>query len=488
MRQKFSAFSSRKLLPGIARARLAELRASGVLVKPPGIEALPIGEFIEAATPGYLNPTHLPELTQTLELAEVPDRHGQLLFWLSVPPRHYKSETLKHAIIRRVMRHPTESVAYCAYTSDLANKQNRSMRRLAKTLGLELAKDSSRQDEWETVDGGGVVARGVGGGLTGYGFSLIVVDDPIKGREKAESSTERDRVWEWLNDDVITRLTPNGVLVLVHTRWHPDDPIGRAKLEPTWNGVNLPALGGPAENVPLLPDVWGLDHLARIRQRRPFTFSALYQGEPRPRGGKVFGEPHWYDPETLPKVGYSLAHGVDLAYTARTHSDWSVCFTLLRSRDTYYVLDVKREQMQQPDFAGILKTQHNRYPGAMRWYAAGTEKVAADFLATLGVPLQVEPASADKFVRAQPLADAWNDGRVLLPAGIGDEPPPEWVEDLISEFANFTGVGDKHDDIVDAAAAGFDVLTGGRIDIDEDFMDSLPNVSRWGDDCGRGFG
>src|SRR5205823_1580955 len=81
--------------------------------------------------------------------------------------------------------------------------------------------------EWETPEGGGVRAVGVGSGVTGYGASLIIIDDPIKSRAQAQSETWRERVWDWFNDDLTTRLEPDAAIILIQTRWHEDDLAGR---------------------------------------------------------------------------------------------------------------------------------------------------------------------------------------------------------------------------------------------------------------------
>ncbi len=111
---------------------------------------------------------------------------------------------------------------------------------------------------WETRDGGGVRAVGVGSGVTGYGAGLIIVDDPVKSRAEADSETYRERVWNWFNDDLYTRLDPNGAIILIQTRWHEDDLAGRLLKEMAedggehWDVVNLPALAEEAGNASAL--------------------------------------------------------------------------------------------------------------------------------------------------------------------------------------------------------------------------------------------
>ena len=105
----------------------------------------------------------------------------------------------------------------------------------------------NRVSEWETADGGGLKAVGVGAGVTGFGADLIIVDDPVKGREEASSEVCRERLWNWFNDDLSTRLEPDGAIILIQTRWHEDDLAGRLLREAEgggeqWTVVSLPAL------------------------------------------------------------------------------------------------------------------------------------------------------------------------------------------------------------------------------------------------------
>src|SRR5580765_2399279 len=104
--------------------------------------------------------------------------------------------------------------------------------------------------EWETASGGGVRAVGVGGGITGFGAKLVIIDDPIKSRAEAESKTYRERVWDWFNDDIYTRLEPDASIILIQTRWHEDDLSGRLLKQMSdggehWEVISLPALAEP---------------------------------------------------------------------------------------------------------------------------------------------------------------------------------------------------------------------------------------------------
>src|SRR5215212_75653 len=111
-----------------------------------------------------------------------------------------------------------------------------------------LPRQINTAEEWETRSGGTVRAVGVGAGITGYGAGLVIIDDPIKSRSEAESITMRDRVFDWFNDDLYTRLEPDAPIILIQTRWHEDDLAGRLLKEAAeesaekWDVISLPAI------------------------------------------------------------------------------------------------------------------------------------------------------------------------------------------------------------------------------------------------------
>lgn len=411
-------------------------------------------DFIPALTPGYVSPRHLWPLAGALERTA-----GEPVeYWFTVPPRHGKTETLDHGAAWALLRNPATRILYASHTATFARKQSKRIRSLASLVGVGPVDGSDRADEWENRSGGGLVARGVGGEVTGRGFDLILIDDPIKSSKAATSAIQREGVWDWLRADIFTRLEPGGSVVVVHTRWHPDDPIGHLISE-GWPGQCIRAIAEPGDDdgraigEALWPERWSVEQLDRIRRSArcgEYNWASLYQGRPRPRGGTVFGEPHYYD--DLPRAGYRIGHGCDLAYTAKTSADYSVVVTCYQIGDTLYVVDVQRKQVDAPAFVLTLKAQHSQHAGPMLWHASGTERGAAQFIQRAIPAFSVRNTTADKFVRAQPVAALWNDGKVLLPRDA------KWHDVFVAEVCGFTGVGDVHDDQVDALASAHAAL------------------------------
>lgn len=374
---------------------------------------------------------------------------------VSMPPRHGKTDSFLRIFAWLLNNRPDLTHAFATYAQHLANSKSRRARRFALDLGVTLADDAQAVSEWRTSAGGGLLATGVGGPLTGQGVTgLGIVDDPLKNRQEAESALMRDRLWEWFNDVFYTRLEPGASAIVVATRWHEDDLSGRL-IKDGWESVNLPAINDDGEA--LWPERYPADRLAEIREQvGEYTWASLYQGEPRPKGGQVFQGVTTYD--ALPEAPYREATGFDAAYTAKTHADYSVALTGRLVGDTIYLTSMLRRQAEAGRFLDELAARGIK---RVTWYRSGTEKGLEAFMQSKGVVVDAITATTDKFVRATPAAALWNAGKIAVPSESSPHHGP-WVRDLLNEILSFTGLGDPHDDIVDALAALHHALAAKR--------------------------
>ena len=266
--------------------------------------------------------------------------------------------------------------------------------------------------EWETGLGGGVRAVGVGGGITGFGADLVIIDDPIKSRAEAESETYRERVWDWFNDDLYTRLEPNASIILIQTRWHEDDLAGRLLREASedggehWDVISLPALAednglkqdeqdkqdnedkkdsepvteisdqtpypaypvypvnlqaehkhtsdplGRRPGEALCPDRFTREDLLRIKRKLgSYSFSALYQQRPTPPEGGLFKRAWFKRIVDRPPENLRWARGYDLAVSTRESADFTASFRCAFDKKTgdLYIADGFRKRMEFPE-------------------------------------------------------------------------------------------------------------------------------------------
>ena len=471
------------------RAALAELAALEALER---LE--PFGAFVARVSPRYARvPPHLQVLYDLVEET----RQRPVRVAVSMPPRSGKSTTLQHAIAWRTLLDPSCLNLYASYGQDLAEQASSVIRRLALAGGSSLAR--SKVLDWTTTHGGGLKATSVGGGITGRGINdgLALVDDSLKGREEAESKRERDRVWNWFRDDIMSRLEGIASVFVVQTRWHEDDLIGRLQkdgLGDTWRFVNLPAIHvnfepvdekerSDAEPLWLEADAHNptregaLAWYAKARARGEYSWWSLYQGVPRPREAKVFGSPAYHSESNIEGRVFVAC---DPAASASTKADYSVAVALcvtgsgddMRGR----VLDVLRGQWEIPELAKRL------YAFQQRWYGSpiavesvGGFKAVAQTLRSIDSRLRVTEIvpRGDKFQRAQAVAGAWNAGRVTLPLGA------QWVPAFVDELEAFSGVGDLHDDQVDALSHAWNVADAAMRRLVRPAMGSVADPGRW---------
>jgi len=227
-------------------------------------------------------------------LAEVLWRgDGRLI--LNAPPRHGKSEiaTLFTAAWWLDL-HPDQWIAIVSYGSELAEHFGRAGRDIftGSLVETRLRDDSKSVRRWQTKQGGGVMALGVSGALSGRGFGLILIDDPVKNWEQAYSPTYQRKLEHWFASTLYTRLEPGGSIILSMTRWSDDDLAGYLidRHKDKWTSLRLPAVALSGDPIgrklgePLCPERYGSRNLDRIKQAVGIAWSPMYQQNPTPAG------------------------------------------------------------------------------------------------------------------------------------------------------------------------------------------------------------
>lgn len=220
---------------------------------------------------------------------------------IDVPPRHGKSELASRKLPGFFLgRQPKKEIIAASYAAELATDFGRDVRNAIDSPAyralfpeVALATDSQAKNKWHTQDGGVYLSTGVGGACTGMGAHVLLIDDPVKNRAEAESVTTREAIWNWYRSTAYTRLMPGGVVIIIMTRWHEDDMVGRLLNEEAesgqeeWRKLILPAISESGEA--LWPEAYPKDVLERTRRaigEREWT--ALYEQRPRPIEGSFF--------------------------------------------------------------------------------------------------------------------------------------------------------------------------------------------------------
>jgi predicted phage terminase large subunit-like protein len=349
------------------------------------------------------------------------------------------------------------------------------------TLGYGLASDAAKL--WRTSSRGTYRAAGAGGGITGRRADLFVIDDPIKGREDADSLLKRDKVWDWYRAEVITRLKPGARIVLIQTRWHEDDLAGRLLQDGAadWRVVRLPALAEPNDPLgrevgdPIWPE-W--ENAAALERKRREVgereWASLYQQNPRPLEGSLFhvakitmldAAPVYQQPGPGPVAPTNMpgkpviVRSWDLAATEQTGTrdpDWTVGIKMMREPNgRFVILDaVRLRGGPEAVETAIVNTaaQDGREVSIRLPEDPGQAgKSQAQYLGRrlAGSRVTAVRETGSKATRAAPFASQVNMGNVAMVKG-------PWNRAVLDCLAGFPDGG--HDDDVDAASGAFAAL------------------------------
>lgn len=305
-------------------------------------------ELAQAVDPGYRITRAIEMIADAIEVVLSRPRHNLLV---TTPPQEGKSSLCAvYTPLRALQLNPNRRIILATYGDSLAEDHSRSCRDIitrhgsgvvdamtgvavTDKLGLQLSPTSSKVQSWRVAGArGGMVAVGLGSSITGRAADLFIIDDPYKNMIEADSATHRRKVDEWFASVAQTRLSPEASMVLIQTRWHPEDLAGQiiageAQVEPryrTWRHINVPAISEEGIYDSLEREPGTVMDSARGRSQEEFeqtrrkigerVWYALYQGSPRNPAGGLFLR-SWFDTRlpTAPEKPVATVIGIDPA-------------------------------------------------------------------------------------------------------------------------------------------------------------------------------
>ena len=433
---------------------------------------------------GYEQTPHIRALIAHLEAVE----RGEIpRLIVEMPPRSSKSTHVSRLFPSwYIGRHPERYVIEASYGKELAVEHGRAVRDLLGhpryPFDVQLRADVKGAGRWMTSKGGGLVTAGVDGGLTGHGGHLNVLDDPIKDRQEAESDLVREHTWVWYQEVFRTRFMLNGAAVVLGTRWHEDDLIGRLLNSPgasDWVRLKLPYFA--EEDDPIGREVGAPLHIfgdvpsvakGEISSR---GFSALYQQNPSPAEGAIFKlawlqhryDPRWMDDKMLRHREGRLADDerwlvvqtIDTATKDGVGNDYSCIATWATDGIRYYLVDVWRARVDYPDLKRAVVEQFWKYHPFQIAVEDTTHgrPLVQEFQKMAGAPpVAPYPVSGSKVTRVEAISGWFEGGYVALP-GRRPEEEPLWLEPWMREHLSFPNAA--HDDQVDCTSIALTRLT-----------------------------
>jgi predicted phage terminase large subunit-like protein len=431
--------------------------------------------FIERFNPDYAAGWVHKDICRRLEKFsnDVAEKKSPRLM-LFMPPRHGKSTLASIGYPAwHLGRHPDHEFIACSYSGSLSMGFSRKVRQLLReptyktAFKTRLDPDSQSAEAWLTTSGGGFVAAGVGGGITGKGAHVLVIDDPVKNREDAESQNNRDSNWDWYTSTAYTRLAPGGGVLVILTRWHDDDLAGRLLKAggdggDEWEVVSYPAIAEEDEEFRATGDALHKERydekaLDRIRKAvGPRDWSALYQQNPVADDGDYFTRDmiqyFGNDDVDVDRMRYYCAW--DLAIGKKDRNDYSVGMVAgIDENDQLFIVDVIRGRFDGFELVEqILDLYETWKPSIIGIEKGHIEMALGPFLEKRVKERGLHEAyfkdlktgRRDKEARARAIQGRMQQGMVFLPK---DE---LFTGPLVAELLRFpNGV---HDDQVDALA------------------------------------
>jgi predicted phage terminase large subunit-like protein len=419
----------------------------------------------------YMPAEHHRLIAEKLEAVE---RGDILRLIITIPPRHGKTElTSDRFTAWFVGRDPYREVMLATYNQTFAEDRGRKIRDIMQSPeyaqvfpDARLKKDSKAADRLGLTEGGVAFFLGVGGSATGRGADLFTIDDPFKNREDAESAATRDAVWSWFTSSAFTRLLPGGRMVIILTRWHEDDIVGRIQnpdyVDPEeaakWEIFTLPAIAndgdalGRAKGEALWPARYPVETLTSIRRTiGPRDWSALYQQSPTPDDGQYFLRTMFkpYQPNELPEA-LNKYGASDHALGTKQQNDASVigCCGVDKQGVIWILPDVAWGRLPPEEAVEAMIDQFRRHKPIFWWAEKGhISQSIGPFLRERQRLEQVYQAIEektpikDKLTRARPTMARAAMYQIRVPAFM------PWWADALDQLLKFPN--GKHDDFVD---------------------------------------
>lgn len=410
-------------------------------------------------------------------------RYGRLMVFM--PPGSAKSTYASVVFPSWYLgANPGSKLLLTSYGDILPRRMGRRTRQIIRQprynalFGAEVTRDSSAVQQFALTNGSEYLAAGILSGITGNRANGVIIDDPIKGREAAESPTIRNKTYDAYLDDVLTRLMPGGWMVLIQTRWHEDDLAGhllpegwkgesgkiRCRDGMTWNVICLQARC-ETDNDPLgrkcgeyiWPEWFDKDHWPQF-EAQPRTWASLFQQLPTPLEGDFFKPVNIQTVDAIPAGNIQWVRGWDFA--ASSTGDYTVGLKLGKLEDgRLIVADVQRMRYGPDERDAAIKNTAASDGRAVQISIpqdpgqAGKTQILYLTRALFGYRVKSTPETGSKETRAAPVAAQVNVGNLMMLRGA-------WNNQFVEELRAFPN--GANDDQVDALSRAFAEFVDGR--------------------------
>ena len=407
---------------------------------------------------------HIRTICDRIQIFLESDRPGLIV---TTPPRHMKSTICSECLPAWFLSNdPQREVMIASYNQSQTRKMVKACRMKFELDWHRRIFPGIRMVDPDTADTfmiegkrngrPNLIGAGIGAGLTGSGADLIIIDDPIKDMEEATSSIIREKIYDWYTSVALTRLSPGGKVLIVMTRWHHDDIVGRVLNDnpEDWDILHLPAID--SEGRALWPERYDIETLQGIRRMQGSRrFEALYQGNPSPQEGGVFRRDWFRYGDPFPRDARRVRYW-DKAATAGA-GDWTVGCLMAMKDGRFCIEDIVRLQGSSYDVENTIRRtaeadgRNVRIVMEQEPGSSGVDVIdhyAREVL--IGYNFRADKVTGSKELRAQTMSAAMEAGNLIINRGT-------WNRALTDEMSEFPY--GSHDDQVDACSGAFRELS-----------------------------
>lgn len=422
---------------------------------------------------GYKPAGHHRQIAAKLEAVERGEIKRLMIF---MPPRAGKSMLVSEYFPAWFIgRQKEKQIIHCTYAQDLADGFGRKIRNqisdpLYQTVfgGVKLLDDSQAANRFHTSNGNVYHAVGAGGPITGRGAHLLLIDDPIKGREDADSPVMRQKLKDWYTGVAYTRLMPDAAVVIIQTRWHEDDLSGwllKEHQHEGWDVLSLPAISDAGEA--LWPDAYPIERLRQIRKAvGERDWAALYQQSPTVDGGNILKK-HWWkvwpEGKKLPTCDHVFTSW-DTAYSDKAYKDnshsamtaWGVFWDDQNDRNALILLKAWNGQVDYPELRAKAKEFDKELEPDCHLIEkkASGQSLIQDMKRIPNVRVRPYNPDKDKVTRAYSVQAMLESGQVYVP-------DRRWAESLVEQVSQFPNGAPPSSDYTDTVTQALLYLRNG---------------------------
>jgi len=456
-------------LSGIRKEELERTEALGLYLAESARDNLLT--YTELTFPKYRAGWHHRVIIEHLE-AVAEGRVKRLM--ILVPPRYGKSEL---ASIRfpawYLGKNPEKKIILASYNDRFALHFGKHARNLCQSemhgcvFGTRVRRDSSSGSLWELEDGGKFVAVGRGGSVTGHGAHLLLLDDLIKNVQEAYSENVRDTIWDWYKTTLYTRTEDGAGIVVVNTRWHTDDLVGRLLRDEgeKWTVLKLPAVADMdyvfGEHVyrdgeTLWPEKFPLEAVNETRAVLGSHFNSIYQQEPEERAGNIFRRGEWRRFTALPAGRKWAVQSWDTGFKTGEENSYSACTTWIETESGYYLVHAWWGRVTFPELKRCAVELYERFrpDEVLVEDKASGQSLMQELAETTKMPVKGVKPVGDKVARAHAVTPVFESGNVYI------HDNADWTDEVIACAASFPRT--KNTDVVDSITQAIEHMRHGR--------------------------